>query len=75
MPPRPLPAGDIERLGRPYVRTSVCPSEDQVMIFGQGRILRPIKGSKLIFLMRIYLYETSRNIQEPSPHDLYFTVH
>ena len=50
-------------------------STDQVKIFGLGRILRPIDGSKLIFHMRIYLYETSRNIQEPWPHDLYFVVH
>ena len=71
MPPRPRPAGDIERSGFPYVR----PSEDQVKIFGQGRISRPINGRKLIFRLRIYLYETSRYIQEPLPHDLYFTVH
>ena len=45
------------------VRTSV----DQVKIFVQGRISRPIKDSKLIFHMRMYLYETSRNIQEPWP--------
>ena len=43
-------------------------------IFVQGRISRPINGSKLIFHIRIYLYETSRNIQEPWPHDLYFMV-
>ena len=53
----------------------VCLSEDQVKIFGQSRISRPVNGSKLIFHMRIYLYETSRNIQEPWPHDLYFMVH
>ena len=47
----------------------------QVKIFGQGRISRAINGKKLIFHMRIYLYETSRNIQEPWPHDLYFMVH
>ena len=29
----------------------------------------------LIFYMRVYLYETSSNIQEAWPHDLYFTVH
>ena len=47
----------------------------EVNIFVQGRISRPINGSKLIFHMRMYLYEPSRNIQEPWPHDLYFTVH
>ena len=57
------------------VCTSVRLSIDQVKIFVQGRISRPINGSKLIFHMRVYLYETSRNIQEPWPHDLYFTVH
>ena len=56
------------------VRTSVRLSEDQVKIFVQGRISRPSNGSKLIFHMRMYLYETSRNIQEPWHHDLYFTV-
>ena len=61
MPPQPEPAGGKERSGCPYVRTSV----DQVKIFVQGRISRPINGSKLIFHMRMYLYETSRNIQEP----------
>ena len=45
-------------------RTSVRPSEDQVKIFGQGRISRPINGRKLIFHLRIYLNESSRNIQE-----------
>ena len=30
---------------------------DQVKIFVQGRISRPINGSKLIFHMRMYLYE------------------
>ena len=54
-----------------YIR----PSEDQVKIFGQSRISRPINGSKLIFHMRLYLYESSRNIQEPWPPDLYFMVH
>ena len=44
------------------LRPSVRPSVDQVKIFGQGRISRP---SKLIFYMRVYLYETSRDIQEP----------
>ena len=50
MPPRPLPAGGIEFL---YVR----PSIDQVKIFVQGRISRPIHGSKLIFHMRMYLWD------------------
>ena len=40
-------------------------SIDQVKIFVQGRISRPINGSKLIFHISMYLYETSRNIQEP----------
>ena len=71
MPPRPQPAGvfiplwprpagAIERSGCPYVRNSV----DQVNIFIQGRISRPINGSKLRFHIRMYLYETSRNMQE-----------
>ena len=48
-----------------FVRAYVRPlSEDQVKIFGQGRISRPIDGSKLIFRMRIYHYETNMNIQE-----------
>ena len=73
-----LPRGDflfcytqyiIECSGCLYVRTSV----DQVKIFVQGSISRPINGSKLIFNLRMYLYETSKNIQEL--HDLYFTVH
>ena len=37
----------------------------KVKIVVQGRILRPINGSKLIFHIRMYLYESSRNIQEP----------
>ena len=45
-----------------------------VMIFVQGRISRPVNGSKLIFHTRLYLYKTNRNIQEPWPPDLYFTV-
>ena len=45
----------------------------KVKIFVQGRI--SINGCKFIFHMRMYLYETSRNIQETWPHDLYFTVH
>ena len=68
-------AGGIKRSVCPYVRPYVRPSEDQAKMFGQGRISIPINGSKLIFHMRIYHYETSRNIQEPWPHDLYFTVH
>ena len=44
MPPWPRPAGGIECLGCLSVRTSV----DQVNIFVQGRISRPINGSKLI---------------------------
>ena len=47
----------------------------KVKIFVQGRISRLINGSKLIFHMRMYLYETSRNIQEPWAPDLYFTVY
>ena len=50
-----------------YVRMYVCPSEDEVNVFGQCRISRPINGSKLICHIRIYLFETSRNIQS---HDL-----
>ena len=34
-----------------------------------------VQGSKLIFDMRMYLYDTSRNIKEPWPPDLYFMVH
>ena len=45
----------------------------KVRIFVQGRISRPINGSKLIFRMNMYLYET-RGIYEPWPPDLYFTV-
>ena len=37
----------------------------KINIFVQGRILSSASGSKLIFHMRMYLYETSRNIQEP----------
>ena len=59
MPSRTRPLGC--RYVHPYVRTTV----DQVKIFVQGRISRPINGSKLIFRMRMYLYETSRKIQEP----------
>ena len=46
MPPRPRPAGGIERSGCLYVRTSV----DQVKIFVQGGISRPINGSKFVFI-------------------------
>ena len=73
---QPRPAGGIERLGCPYVCTSVHLSVvRQVNIFVQGRISRPFNGSNLIFHLNMYLYETSRNIQEPKPHDLYFKVH
>ena len=34
----------------------------KVKIFVQGRILSSTNGSNLIFHMRMYLYETSRNI-------------
>ena len=61
MPPRPRSAGGIDRSGCSYVLQCV----DLVKIFVQGRISRPINGSKLIFHMRVYLYETSRNIQGP----------
>ena len=37
----------------------------KIKTFVQGRISRPSNGSKLIFHMRMYRYETSRNIQEP----------
>ena len=67
--PRPRRVGGIERSGCLYAHTSVRPPVrtlvDQVKIFVQGRISRPINGSKLIFHMSIYLYGTSRNIQEP----------
>ena len=65
MPPQPRPAGGIERSGCTYVRAYVHPSVDQVKVFVQGRISRTINDSKLIFHMRMYLYETSRNMQEP----------
>ena len=61
MPPRPRLAGGMERLGCPYIPTSI----DHVKIFVQGRISRHFNGSKLIFHMRIYLYETSSNVQDP----------
>ena len=69
MPPRPRPAGGKERSDCPCVRTSerayVSPSVDKVKIFVQDRILSSTNGSKFIFHIRMYLYETSRNIQEP----------
>ena len=34
-------------------------------IFVHGRILSSDNGSKLIFPKRMYLYEISKNIQEP----------
>ena len=37
----------------------------KVNIFVQGRILSSTNDGKLIFHMRMYLCETSRNIQEP----------
>ena len=40
----------------------------KVKIFVQGRILSSTNGSKLIFHMQMYLYETSRNIYKS--HDL-----
>ena len=46
----------------------------KVKIFVQDGISRPVNGSKLIFHIRMYLYETSRDIQEPWPPDLYFMV-
>ena len=36
-----------------------------VKIFVQDRILSSTNGSKLIFHVKMYLCETSRNIQEP----------
>ena len=61
MSPRPRPAWGKGRSGCRYVGLSV----DQVEIFVHGRISRHINGSKLIFRIRMYLYETSRNMQEP----------
>ena len=37
----------------------------KVKIFVQVRILSSTNGSRLIFYMRMYLYETSSNMQEP----------
>ena len=53
-----------------YLLTYISRSTDfgQIIkdkIFVQGRISRFFNGSKLIFHMRMYLYETSRNKQEP----------
>ena len=62
MPPRPRPAGGLERSD---VRTYVRPSVAQVKSFVQGRISRSINGRELIFHMRVYFYEASRNKQEP----------
>ena len=75
MPLWPRPARGVGCSGYPYIRTSVCPSIWRPEIFGQSRISRFINGSKLIFQMRIYPYETSTNTQEPWPLDLYFMVH
>ena len=36
----------------------------KVKIFVQGRTFSSTNGSKLIFYMRMYLYETGRNIKE-----------
>ena len=44
--------------------TSVLGQIIKVKIFVQGRILSSNNGSKLIFHIRMYLYETSRNVQE-----------
>ena len=38
------------------VRAYVRPSVDQINIFVQGIISRPINGSKLIFHMKVYRY-------------------
>ena len=53
------------------IHAYVCPSVDHVKIFVQGRISRPINGSKLIFHMRMY----TRPAGICKSHDLYFTVH
>ena len=58
MPPRPRPAGaQSVRVVLTCVCAYVLSSVDQVNSFVQGRISRPINGSKLIFHMRMYLYE------------------
>ena len=41
-----------------------CMQIIKVNICVQGRISSSTNGGKLIFHMRMYLYETSRNIQE-----------
>ena len=69
MPSRPQPAGGIERSSCVYVRTSI----DHVKIFVQGRISRPINGSKLIFHMRVCISMKPAGIYKT--HNLYFTVH
>ena len=73
----PRPTGGKGCLCCPYVHTSIHPSvhpKTKVKFFVQGRISSSINGSKLTFHMRMYLYETSRDIQEPW-YDLYLTVH
>ena len=72
---RPRPAGGIECSGLSvrftYVGTSVRPSvRSKIRLRFFTKVESQIKiknvyGCKLIFHMRIYLYETSRNIQEP----------
>ena len=70
-PTKPRPAS-IERSGCPYMCTSVRPSVvDQVKIFVQGSISRPINGSKLIYHLRMHLYQPA-GMKEPWPHYLYF---
>ena len=68
---RPMP---VHRAFGLSVCVYVRPSVDQVKIFVQGRISRPINGSKLVFHMRIYVYENNRKIQKPWPPDLYFAA-
>ena len=51
--------------------TSVFGQIIKVKFFVQDRILSSTNGSKLIFHMRMYLYETSRSKQEPWPHDIF----
>ena len=43
------------RAFRLSVQAYIRPSVDQVKIFVQGGISRPVNGSKLIFHMRMYL--------------------
>ena len=64
------PAGIYKSHGlMAYISQSVdfglWPDFVKVKIFVHGRILSSTNGSKLIFHIRMYLYETSRNIQEP----------